>query len=162
MGFTHYWKPGKKNTTVPTARIDAANQAIKIILSEHKDILANGSGDEGTQPEEEAGHLYYNGIGDEAHETMVVHTDPAGLPAFSFCKTARKEYDKVVVACLATLAYHWGDAIDISSDGDPDDWQEGFTIAAKHIEASDKENLLTLIGEDNSFHACFAKHLAGR
>ena len=48
---------------------------------------------------------------------------------FEFCKTNQKEYDIVVVAALARLAEVPG--MEVTSDGNSDDWDEGIALASK-------------------------------
>ena len=45
---------------------------------------------------------------------------------FSFCKTRGLEYDTAVTACLIVLNHYLGDDMDINSDGDTKDWQDGL------------------------------------
>lgn len=47
---------------------------------------------------------------------------------FSFCKTERKPYDLLVVAALIRMHYHFGNAVEIGSDGDDGDWQTGMDL----------------------------------
>ena len=58
--------------------------------------------------------------------------------AFSFCKTARKEYDIIVVAILCAIEQIYGnELVKISSDGDmKTDWAAGRALfeQARHTE----------------------------
>ena len=74
----------------------------------------------------------FNGIGDLSHESFCLSTDSKG---FEFTKTARKPYDRHVLACLILAKEYFGDNIEVSSDGDNDD---------KEI-----EDLLTALRRDN-------------
>ena len=69
--------------------------------------------------------ISFNGIGEEGHETF---SFPRTLPpsqskfseeegVFEFCKTDRKLYDEVVVACLIVIQKHLGKNITIKTDG---------------------------------------------
>lgn len=72
--------------------------------------------------------IVFNGKGDEdSHETFAF--PPEG--PFTFCKTASKPYDIVVVACLAVAKDCLSSMIDISSDGDRGKWEEGVALASK-------------------------------
>ena len=75
---------------------------------------------------------------DAEHETFSVyrkHEKPKHAHhdekiQFGFCKTARKPYDVMVVACLILYKYYFRKDVEISSDGDLDDWQKGFLFLA--------------------------------
>ena len=73
--------------------------------------------------------LAFNGLGDDGHETFLL-SKFAQQCEFNFCKTACKPYDSVVTACLVALKDRLGDDVDVSSDGDTDDWAAGMVIAA--------------------------------
>ena len=62
--------------------------------------------------------IRFNGIGDDSHETFALGK---GYNGFKFTKTARKPYDRHVLACLILAKKYFGDAIKVSSDGDNDD-----------------------------------------
>ena len=60
---------------------------------------------------------------------------------FSFCKTARKPYDTIVVAILCAIQDIYGDElVEISSDGDMDtEWAESrelFERAKKAVDSA--------------------------
>ena len=69
-----------------------------------------------------------------SHETFEIcpkfqkHYD-GKLSGYSFCKTARKPYDLMVKAVLLVCEHYLKDDIEISCDGDGEDWVE----AAKFI-----------------------------
>ena len=46
----------------------------------------------------------------------------------SFCKTARKPYDVLAVACILVAKKHLGTEFKFSSDGDMDDWKDGIEL----------------------------------
>jgi hypothetical protein len=84
--------------------------------------------------------IAFNGVGDEAHESFWIDRVPEA-PAwksadsekekfFSFCKTANKPYDPVVVAALCLLD-DTGGFHKICSDGNHSDWQAGLELARK-------------------------------
>jgi len=86
--------------------------------------ITGGSGEEGEEPEFSTKLVNFNGINDDAHETFYVKVNDSG---FNFCKTARKPYDKVVTACLILLK-HYFNFIEVSSDGDLDEWKYGIEL----------------------------------
>jgi hypothetical protein len=76
--------------------------------------------------------IRFNGVNDEGHETFTVHQvyspsyrQEKDGKLFHFCKTARKEYDTAVTACLIILKHYFGDDFKVSSDGQPEEWGEG-------------------------------------
>lgn len=136
MGYTNYWriKCGVKESTYKNALKD-----IRKIIKENSSILANGMGDSGSYPKIK-GEISFNGIEDQSHETFHLPNTINKFDfrfgetcSFDFCKTAQKNYDKIVVACLCVLKYHLGHLIEISSDGDKDDLSDGIEIASKTL-----------------------------
>lgn len=127
MGYTHYWE-AEKGFNKEALR--AAIKDMGDIVKDNKDILAgwDGSGD----PEVSEEVVRFNGIGSHSHETFSVEESWDG--DFNFCKTARKPYDKVVVACLVVLKHHLDGGVRISSDGEgAEDLAEGLRLAAPYI-----------------------------
>ncbi len=47
---------------------------------------------------------------------------------FDFCKTAYRPYDLAVNTCLVIAQHHLGPAIEISSDGDMNHWEESMQL----------------------------------
>ena len=113
MGYTHYWNSMEH---LNTERFEILRRAtVKAIELSGVDITLDDDEDA----------ILFNGVGDDEHEDMALSPDGE----FScFCKTARKPYDVVVVACLymAELlipGFHW------TSDGDPDELADGLELA---------------------------------
>jgi len=134
MGYTHYWnfKPGTlKDWEAKIADVDKIIAASK----DKYELDLEGSTDE---------RIWLNGPEDArdlCHETFDMPRKAggpaqrvadapeyrsAGMEGFDFCKTARKPYDDVVVACLCVLAET---GLDVSSDGDGEEWEEGRALA---------------------------------
>jgi hypothetical protein len=115
MGYTHYWdkKHGKEG-------YDKALPILKKILKRHKDLIQHEYDDDSAPVCDEEG-LFFNGIGDDGHETFVMDINNA--IKFAFCKTERKDYDCAVCECLIVLK-HFVKGFNFSSDGnfDEDDW----------------------------------------
>lgn len=125
MGYTHYWK---SQDNVDDAAYTAALKDIAKIVKNKAKILAGPFGEKGTLPKTTGG-IAFNGIEDDSHETFDLPASAGQLEDFSFCKTARKPYDIVVVAALTRLAEVPG--ISISSDGDATEWKNGISLAEK-------------------------------
>lgn len=86
--------------------------------------------------------IYFNGIGEEAHETFYIdrvsedssletyYTDERKGKYFECCKTARKDYDLAVSCVLIIAKRHLGEDIIVGSDGDnaDEEWQNAKTL----------------------------------
>jgi len=84
--------------------------------------------------------IRFNGIGQDAHETLYIEKRPKS--EFNFCKTARKPYDLAVGLILLVIAKHAPVEFRISSDGDwKDDWAE-IRQAYREIFKEEIDNLL--------------------
>lgn len=127
MGYTHYWKkkaPYNENKWagqfIPEAQkilSKAISDGIPLAYEYDKTgIPATCSG----------GQVRFNGWNDDGHETFAITVDDS---SFEFCKTAEKPYDTVVTAILALAKDCFGDAIDVTSDGEADDWHDGIDLA---------------------------------
>lgn len=112
MGYTHYWDNSKEKATLATKV--KFTQLFDAMLALRPDIIEVNKITDDT--------IWFNGIEDDSHETMCVNFDGAGN--WEFCKTARKPYDEVVVACLV-LAKELKLIDGWSSDGDADDHKLG-------------------------------------
>lgn len=133
MGYTHYWY---RQEEIPLPAWRSFTSQVKAILSlkgTDAPPVAEES-DTAAPPVVTDLEVVFNGVGDDGHETFyVARVLPKGrhrfrgtvgekLPSgkksvFTFCKTARKPYDKVVVACLYALKAALGDDAKIESDG---------------------------------------------
>jgi hypothetical protein len=144
MGYTHYWtfsKPALKKGNMDkteTVYKKALIECQKIARVYNDKCLDLGrsenrlSGFSAHTKIGKYGGLEINGKGDLSHETFSMrehYRQNFEGDAFNFCKTARKPYDLVVTACLALLKYRLGDLIEVSSDGDANDWTDGVSFA---------------------------------
>ena len=127
MGYTHYWQatavePDREayGRTLLDAKLiveEAINQGIRL-------AGPNGKG----EPELTEGRIRLNGVApDEHHESFRFNPVPEG---FSFCKTREtvRPYDAVVTAILIRAKVHYGNAIEVSSDGDWVEWERGVQL----------------------------------
>ena len=112
MGYTHYFD----QKTIPQDKWNKIVKAVSKILNDDSDILANGYGEAGTKPVISDNYISFNGIADDAHETLYISQFPK--LEFNFCKTARKPYDSVVVKVLQTCKDIAPESFELSSDGD--------------------------------------------
>jgi len=133
MGYTHYWEFNSdylKDGTVA----DKYLQAIKLcnrVIKYAKAKVVNLAGYNAHMKGNKYPGIKLNGVKDEGHEWFIMREtfEEAAKGDINFCKTARKEYDAIVVACLAILKYKLKDAIKVSSDGDESDWEYGTNLA---------------------------------
>lgn len=137
MGYTHYWNTKPE---LDKKQWKAFIKDVKVILQDGFDqqIIQHDSENSTPQeaiPEANAKRVWFNGRGEEGHETFVFsrkaeiqdYQEDKAM-AFNFCKTAQKPYDKYVVACLILAKIHFKDNVLISSDGDVPEWQEGVEL----------------------------------
>jgi hypothetical protein len=125
MGYTHYWN---KKKHWPPAKVSAAIQDMVEVIRRCELPLADGHGEPGTEPVIGPDFIAFNGVGELSHETFLFPgvSPPPYSPDFAFCKTDRKPYDTIVVACLLVAKHHLGAAIEVRSDGDwGDEWLNG-------------------------------------
>jgi hypothetical protein len=137
MGYTHYW--GFKNINCKTNQVryeEALSQCEKIVQGYNLHVklrdFKHPNRLSGWTAHCETGKyksIKVNGTKDLAHEDFYLDQDLAENRESDFCKTARKPYDVVVVACLVVLKRYLGDDIEIDSDGYQSDWIEGLNLA---------------------------------
>lgn len=125
MGFTHYFTLNATITETKWKRF--TNHVNRILANVPNDIdIVNGHGATGTEPLVNDKEIAFNGLGELSHETFYVSRNGQG---FNFCKTAQKPYDVAVVACLVSMKKILGKGVEVSSDGDKNDLQEGIDLA---------------------------------
>jgi hypothetical protein len=73
--------------------------------------------------------ICFNGIGEFSHETFIIEKSPKEK-VFSFCKTNDKPYDLMVTSMLIVCEAYAKGALDISSDGDVDDWTNAMKFVS--------------------------------
>jgi len=166
MGYTQYFK--KKELTHDPKTWDAflqdckkvacrfklcLPQSIQFITDDDKVIvgdidteIGDGMGD-GGHPEFTSKRIWFNGVGDDSHETLSINQDDA--PSIEgegrmvsyykeqwerdkmisgFTKTAHKPYDLLVTATLVLYKHHFGDLVEISGGGGPEGYQAGLDL----------------------------------
>jgi hypothetical protein len=128
MGYTHYWKTGTEFTAEQWKQVMKLTREIIQLSSVdvHKEY------DDPEAPVITKTLIRFNGVDEDGHETFWVEP---GKVDFAFCKTARKPYDEIVVACLMMMedinrGFSW------SSDGDAEDHREGLALYNAVMEAA--------------------------
>jgi len=158
MGYTHYFRRQKELDRQKFQKlVDDVRKLIKASAKvEPRVLLADGRGTVGSVPQVNLEAIVFNGMDyseqggqDGSHETVYiprveyVEATPKEL-IFNFCKTARKDYDLVVVATLIAFKKHFPE-IKVTSDGNQEDWEAGIAFcqeilgygASFNIEATD-------------------------
>ena len=126
MGYTHYWK-GRADLNA-TLSLELNN----LVTHGYVNHVIQKEQNKEEIPEvvtQENKEIYFNGIGDEGHETFVVEFGKS--KDFDFCKTARKDYDAYVVASLILIQEANPNSFSWSSDGceEEGEFDEGKNLA---------------------------------
>lgn len=147
LGYTHYWTQTRDFDETTMGDIAAAVRRIirtaegRCFEGSYPDKPVKICGHDGSgAPELTKDHISFNGQGpDFDHETFYIPAkrelpydgaSPDRL-GWAFCKTARKPYDVVVVACLTFLQSDYG--FEVSSDGDVNEWEAGVKLAEEAL-----------------------------
>ena len=139
MGYTHYWtikKPVTKEVMVKLAtdmqKIEQHFLENEVVADIAGDVvkLADGGGQGDRVDYGNDDKICFNGTeeNDNYHETFIVAVGDTG---FEFCKTNRKPYDLAVCLMLLAMEHHLKGGVDISSDGDKNDWGQAFDLYTK-------------------------------
>jgi len=144
MGYTHYWyRTNKEHSQEKWDKFTTDFREVMDNIPDDVD-LADGGGEvpDGWVINKE--EICFNGLRERSHETFRVERLPHRSRGdrgnvFSFCKTAHKEYDIMVVACLILYKYHFGAEVQISSDGDWDEWEDGLALVIDSLPDKGKE-----------------------
>lgn len=135
MGYTHYWnfKPAEiKGWEAKIADVDkiiaASKDKYELDLkgSSETTIWLNGPDDSRNLHHETFDMPRTHAGIEDRYENAPEYRKNDDMRGFDFCKTARKPYDDVVVACLCVLAET---GLSVSSDGDHDEWEDGRKLA---------------------------------
>lgn len=180
MGYTHYYyrheiehnkelwdkfladvkKVASKFQLIIVNSVDfATDSGGKQLKSTGKIKIEIGGGmGEGEPPKFTKDTIWFNGVGDDSHETLNIDRDyfphlkedgeykkkqwREEKKIFECTKTAYKPYDLLVTATLTLYKYHFKDKVSIASDGDEEGFLKGvelvnktlgYTIAAENI-----------------------------
>ena len=124
MGYTHYWRRHPDAGKSGRASYPEAIECVLHLLNDSrvKALIVNDS---------DASNISFNGVNALAHKDFIIPTELTHIPDFSFCKTACKPYDVVVVAVLATIADFAPHSLLVTSDGVPKEWADGCELASE-------------------------------
>jgi hypothetical protein len=123
MGYTHYWTIKEELTREKFIEWAEGVKEIVETAVEGGIALGNGLGDDA--PELADNLVVFNGAGNLGVETFGITIDDEG---FDFCKTGGAPYDAAVTASLIHFKKIFGDAVEIKSDGNWDDWSDGRVL----------------------------------
>jgi hypothetical protein len=132
MGYTHYWDfKSVRGTANQTEQ--AYQRAIKDCQRVIRRYYKENGGLSGYTAHCKIGAysgISVNGAASEGCETFTLR-EHFNQNESDFCKTARYPYDTVIVACLAILKHRLGDNMEVSSDGNSEEWKDGINLARK-------------------------------
>lgn len=134
MGYTHYWdfyKAEKGKAKQIEAKFQKAVKACQTIIATYSKANGGLSGYSAHTNPGQYGGINVNGSRENAHETFAILEHFSENINGGFCKTARKPYDIVVVACLCTLEHFLPNNFAAFSDGDSSDWLAGLELARR-------------------------------
>lgn len=111
MGYTNYLRDKPAFSDIQWA---AFTNDVADVYHKYRNIIGGPSGElDDSRPRIGRNDISFNGIDDESHETCYV---PKAATEFEFCKTARKEYDPVVVEVYKLVRKYLPTTV-LSSDG---------------------------------------------
>jgi hypothetical protein len=131
MGYTHYIhfnKPKRGQTKAVETAYQKAIKQCHTIVQAYSKRHGGLSGYSAHMTLKDYAGIMFNGSRENAHEDFVLRDFYKKNDGGGFCKTARKPYDMVVVACLIVLQANLGDNVEVGSDGDSLDWAAGHSL----------------------------------
>ena len=130
MGYTHYYEQKRSFTDAEWSIIV---KGWKLISKEAKIYVDDQSEFAGPRIRQ---YFDINGIGDEAHENFYLEKEKGFHDIqFTFVKTARKKYDRYVVALLILINNVAPNAFQVRSDGYLDEWFDGMDILKNYVQS---------------------------
>ena len=130
MGYTHYYEQKRSFTDAEWSIIV---KGWKLISKEAKIYVDDQSELAGPRLKQ---YFDINGFGDDGHENFVLEKEKGFHDIqFSFVKTARKKYDRYVVALLLLINYVAPNAFVVKSDGYLDEWFDGMDILKNYVQS---------------------------
>ncbi len=165
MGYTHYYSHSKvieqdkwnkfladvKKVAVTfnlcgLQSVDFIKGGDSVFGNKDSSIKIGDGGGEGEAPTFDSKEVCFNGVNDEAHETLYIKRDDTGS---QFCKTARKPYDILCTATLVLYKHHFGNIVSIGSDGGQEGFQEGLELVNETLDSNIKLQDLYPDNEDD-------------
>jgi len=124
MSYTHYWDQKAEASYMQWLAIEEhfKNVLIQAICKKDLDYCIQYESNDSSPVLITNGHIQFNGIDDEGHETFGLSRINVG--EFELCETDNKPYDKFVVFVLILAHNLAPGCYIITSDGDAKDWQK--------------------------------------
>lgn len=117
--------------------------------------IGDGMGN-GNAPEFDDKHIWFNGVGEDSHETLSISKDDSwrinpednrmydyykGMwgdkkEIFGFTKTNHKPYEILVLATLVLYKHHFKDKVDVFGDAGREGFQEGVNLVNETLGTS--------------------------
>ena len=124
MGYTHHWSNSRPIDDSEWEAITTRARQILRVAQDDLGIALSEEYDVNKMPIVSEKEIRFNGYADEGHETFMITRD---ADEYSFCKTARKPYDVVVVALLQLLGVY-APGFDWRSEGNDEDLIDGLAL----------------------------------
>lgn len=137
MGYAHYWeinKPKQRSKAFKDLEkryLKAIKACTRLAIVYNKLADADHRLSGYSAHTSKYGGLKINGSRDYMHEDFTLREDLKDENG-GFCKTSKKPYDEVVVACLL-ICTHYMPEFRVFSDGNSADWLRGQEIAARFL-----------------------------
>ena len=119
MGYTHYFN----HEQLSQDKWDNLTKDVKELFVDSKDTIQLND-DDSDFPKVNGDIIFFNGIANDGGETFVFTRKRQN----TFCKTFQRPYDKYVVAVLLLAKLHFGDEVNVRTDGNKSDWKKGFDL----------------------------------
>ncbi|WP_321416782.1 hypothetical protein [uncultured Methanomethylovorans sp.] len=132
MGFSHYWTIIGE---LDRRKFKVYSEQVKQIV-ESTNVVLSGEDPFEMEPLVTEKIITINGFAYNSCEPFTIKPNHAGM--FS-CKTRKKHYDKVVVACLFLLREMFPEQIILGTDGNHNDLTAGLDLAATVGSITEKE-----------------------
>jgi hypothetical protein len=139
MGYTHYWSiktTKKKHDLINEERYQLGIRYCQRVIRHYQSTVPKGcderlSGYSAHTKGEYLG-IEFNGSRGNDHETFMLAPHLL-MENGGFCKTARKPYDVVVVACLIIMSSVLPEVFQFESDGDCQDMLDSMILIENAI-----------------------------
>jgi hypothetical protein len=129
MGYTHFF-PHTQTSDKKWPNI--VNDCHKLLKSLPKEIRIAGWNGYG-RPEFDDEKIVFNGCIEEDNNYETFSLLKKGSRKLHFCKTQRKPYDLLVCSCLLVYKYYSPDTIELTSNGNIEDWQSSIDFVSNTL-----------------------------
>ena len=123
MGYTHSWEISIRPTNEQWSNIKKAVE--KLFATPEAEYTIQYGRFRFTAPVIDQEVVHFNGKADEAGDVFYFDRWKGG----DYCKTSRQPYDRYVVACLVIAKHFASSRVNVRTDGDLEDWEDGIELA---------------------------------